>query len=403
MWESNFDIHQIIMFYKLKSRNWAYSAWVIFLVLGFLNCTNQACSQSYSKTDSVAYLTPSEYAMMLDRDDRFLLRIDLLAVGLEWSFTNKVSVVAEVGMEEWPYGSVELRRYFETKNITQTTLSGMYISLGAEAFNSNGLWLAPYSQYYYAKLGLQRRFLGNGLADFGVRAGYVNENIAEYDFIGDDFEFETINERYFLVETTTSIGLAFATKRKNNLDYDRLCPVLKCFDTERFLVKLNAANSFRLAVGQAFDIYLQPSLAIEQKLGNAPFSVQAKLKLRQAFSATDESSFYSTRYQNGFTVDVEGRYYYNLKNRMAKGKTGNSLSANYVSLVFSRRDQWTYTDGSNVPNVSNSNGIFIQTGVQRTFGERLYFDVYIGLGSAEWGRNRKSLDALGAVECGWRF
>ena len=377
---------------------------LVFTILFLFSIYNKSGSaQGLSKTDSVEYLTPQEYAMMLDRDDRFLFRVDLLSGGLEWGFVDKFSIVAEVGVEEWPYGRIELRRYFETEKIAQSAFSGMYISLGADAFNNNGWWLAPYSQYYYAKLGLQRRFLGNGLADFGIRAGYVNENIAEYDFIGDDLEFETINERYFLVETTTSIGLAFATKSKKKLDYDRLCPVLKCFDTERFLLKLNVANSFRLAVGQSFDIFLQPSLAIEQKIGDAPFSVQAKLKLRQAFSATNESSFYSTRYQNGFTVDVEGRYYYNLKNRMAKGKTGNSLSANYVSLVYSRRDQWTYTDGGNAPNVNNSNGVFIQTGVQRTFGERLYFDVYIGLGTTEWTRYRKSIEAPGAVECGWRF
>lgn len=401
---SNFEMKLILMFYHYKTIARRFTVVLVVITAGLLGSAINAFSQSsFSDADSLAYLTPTEYAMMLDRNDQFIYRLDLLAGGMEWAFADKFSLLGEIGVEQFPFGRVELRRYFETKNIEHASLNGLYISLGAEAFNNNGWWRAPYSQFYFARLGLQRRFLGKGLADLGIRAGYVNENLAEYQFIGNDFDFETINSRYFLMEAHTSIGLAFTPKRSVKLDYEKLCPVIKCYDTERFLIKVNVANSFQLAAGQSFDVYLQPSVAVEQKIRESPFSVQAKLKLRQAFSATNQSELYSWSYRNGFTADFEGRYYYNLKRRIAKGKTGNSLSANYVSLVYSRRDQWTYNDGNGNPGSYHENGIFVQTGIQRTFGERLYIDVYIGFGITEWTENLRSFEVPGAVECGWRF
>jgi hypothetical protein len=53
--------------------------------------------------------------------------------------------------------------------------------------------------------------------------------------------------------------------------------------------------------------------------------------------------------------------------------------------------------------VNNSNGIFIQTGIQRTFGERLSFDAHLGFGITEWTQIRRSYEMPAAVECGWRF
>jgi hypothetical protein len=70
-----------------------------------------------------------------------------------------------------------------------------------------------------------------------------------------------------------------------------------------------------------FSISLNPEY--ERKLGKSPFSINTSLDLA-----------YSNGINGGFAVggSVEPRYYYNLKKRIARGKSAHNLSGNYIAL-----------------------------------------------------------------------
>ena len=92
-------------------------------------------------------------------------------------------------------------------------------------------------------------------------------------------------------------------------------------------------------------------------------------------------------------VEMEYRYYHNLKNRMSKGRTGNNFSANYILVSPSFYLQykryiledyyWDFTQGLwvleyNKPLVIRP-VIRIGYGIQRTFWRNLKFDINAGI------------------------
>jgi hypothetical protein len=349
----------------------------------------QPVSEALSK-DSVEYLTPEEYAMMLDRNDRFLIRSSLISAGVEWEFIKNFSILGQVGLTEdlWEgeFAKAELRYYLPLKSFSKSNLNGPYVSLGAKKYNTSNTYssIGPVGLFkfdelnasiFYANLGLQRRFLGNGLADFGLRFGYKEQTIYSFPN-GVSQEYKVTS---FLLESKTSIGLGLTFKRSADLDYDRLCPVLKCYDTERFLLKINVAEALSFEVDERSMLFrTSPSVALEQKIGDLPYSAQFKVSLdHMTYTGRAQSSFNGTNFTSIY-FDFESRYYYNLNARKRSGKTGNSLSANYFALGYSHiRDSGAGGDGENAY-IENLNGFYITSGLQRTFGKRLYFDLYMG-------------------------
>jgi hypothetical protein len=363
-----------------------------------------------SESDSIDYLTPEEYAMMIDRDDRFLIRADILSAGFEWEFAKNFSILAQAGFEAYnssdgradEFSKVEMRFYFPTDKFSRSSLNGPYISFGGELFTTFPAPPILNTSLLYLNLGLQRRFLGNGLADFGLRLGYQNEVFD--DWRDGEYRGESSRQSY-VIETNATVGLGLTFSQHEDLDYELLCPVLKCYDTERFLFKINVANAFRLDFGnQTLLADFNPSIAVEQKLGDLPFSVQGKANVdfRVVFDGREDSRYYDLN-RTRLRVEVEGRYYYNLKSRMRKGKTGNSLSANYFALGYFDQNTWTEYANSDDIRLDILDGIFAKTGIQRTFGERLYFDVYLGAGLFEDNQDRRNVRGVGAIECGFKF
>lgn len=359
-------------------------------------------SSIITEIDSVDYLTPQEYAMMLDRNDRFLIRADILSAGFEWEFINSFSVKVQGGFEsliaEKPFVNVELRYYLPFKFIERSNLNGAYISAGAE-YNSS--FLLSYYQIYgsmiYTKAGLQRRFMGNGLADLGLRLGYQTENNSSYQEV-----LPWLNsQESFVIESTASIGLGLTFNKNQPLDYDRLCPVLKCHKRERFLVKLNLANAIRLEFNDdVFRSRIEPSIAVEQKFGNLPFSAQLKVSLDQRIGREREGSYQNSTFLN---LGLEGRYYYNLNSRIKNGKSGNGLSANYFSIGYSDQNRWYPKNEINY-RFSGREFYYATTGIQRTFGDKLYFDFYVGAGYFRAGDfEANAIEYIGTVECGFKF
>jgi hypothetical protein len=391
-----------------------YLSAIILAALGLCPVAQAQEADTDFQSESVEYLTPQEYAMMLDRNDRFLIRASLISAGVEWEFIDNLSVLGQVGLTEdfWEgqFAKAELRYYLPLKSFSKSSLNGPYISAGAKTYNPIGSAIGfdlndlTRSSLYYANLGLQRRFLGNGLADFGLRFGYKEQT----DYFFSNGVRQEVNSTSFLLESKTSIGLGLTLNRGSELDYDRLCPVLKCYDTEKFLLKINFADAINLEIDQAYTRFRSnPSVAVEQKLGNLPFSAQFKVSLDyQAIDGrVEEVSNHGYSFSN-IQYDLEARYYYNLNSRMRKGKTGNSLSANYFSFGYTRIDR-REDYRSRETRYFDYRGFYATTGLQRTFGKRLYFDLYMGaayLNSGE-GYNQffNDFDFVGGANVGIKF
>jgi hypothetical protein len=139
-------------------------------------------------------------------------------------------------------------------------------------------------------------------------------------------------------------------------------------------------NSINLAyVRKSIVGSIVPNIAAEFKLGTLPFSINTTLKSKFQYSKASSFNFSTLSVSPQFTI--EGRYYYNLNRRMLLGKTGNGLSANYVSLGLNYRGAfWKYLhDGYTNKERSNFVGLIVGTGIQRLISDHLYLDLNIGL------------------------
>ena len=373
---------------------------LMLLSLGNINKLHaQTDSLSYTletqQDSTIAYLSPMEYAFMLHEKTKWLLKANLLiqtenreAVRFKVSFERKLgkafSLDAAISYngsgpnsEIFSYGSdfsLESRWYYKTrKNEGQTAgLSGSYFALGAgytytqTSFNSQGIHSDYNSFPVFAKWGLQRRFLKRGYVDFGVRTG---ANISLTDWAPTSF----------FLGTYVDAGLAF-TRDKQELDFDKLCPVLRCHASDRFLLKTNLVDIISLGfVRKTFIGTIRPNIAAEVKLGESPFSINTNLSCGLTFSASWDHAY-------TFAIEpkllVEGRWYYNLKRRILNGKTGNGLSANYISIGGLYQGEYQTVVGGPYNYDFNKEffGARLSTGIQRAISKHLYFDVNIGVG-----------------------
>ena len=106
------------------------------------------------------------------------------------------------------------------------------------------------------------------------------------------------------------------------------------------------------------------SIEYERKLGKSPLSINPFLSLAYTV-AFKEESMNSSQLMVGTNI----RYYYNLKKRIRKGKTGDNLFANYVGA----RVAYLPKDAEEL-----FYGYGIMWGLQRRLFKNLYVDYQLG-------------------------
>jgi len=382
---------------------------VIWLVGTFILISSYSYSQNdslsytkeYTRDSAIAYLTPMEYAFMFHEETKWLIKTNMMiaadysaSVNLKLSLEKKISKTLSLnavlfnytsfnlGLSTFGYDnyglefSLESRWYYKKRksirnNKPVANLSGAYLALGAgyriaytstsRETNYSNLKFIP----LYAKWGVQRRFLKRGYVDVGLMVGWNNSLTAA--------KWSTL-----FFSTYVDAGLAF-TRDKQELDFDKLCPILRCHAADRFVLKTNLVNIINLAyVRKSIVGSVVPNIAAEFKLGTSPFSINTTLKSKFQYSKDSEHDFSSLSASPQFTI--EGRYYYNLNRRILKGKTGNGLSANYISVGANYRGTfYEYLSGGNTINQRSSFvGLVVGTGIQRLISDHLYLDLNLG-------------------------
>ncbi len=398
---------------KIKRQPIKLNTSVVLLTLALLLSSMagkaQTDSLSYSTEthhDSIVeYLTPMEYAFMMHEETNWLFKTNFLFVAsdfdgvenLKFSIEKKISkgfslnavlfnaTSFKLGTTSGGYDPSGIESYLETRwyyknqtnirnNKPTANLSGAYIALGAGYRKANNVTLDHETEDVnlefiplFAKWGVQRRFLKRGFVDVGVMGGW-NKSLG-----GDNYST-------LFFSTYVDVGLAF-TKDKYKLDFDKLCPVLRCHAEDRFLLKTNLANIINLAyVGESLMGSIAPNIEAEFKLGTSPFSINTKLGSKFEYSKSIYYDFNDKTYRIEPRLTIEGRYYYNLHRRMLMGKSGNGLSANYISLGLAYRGVYVNRNYNSFINRQGNSfvGLKVGTGIQRLISDHLYLDINLG-------------------------
>lgn len=422
----------------------------LFTIISF-SCYTQNDTITIKSVDSNAtqYLTPMEYAFMFHEDTPWMLKGGLnsenpLFIAFERRIIGGFTAdIAFRNSDSQPFlnyqnyydflaASISTRYYYRMnlrnkKRNMPFNLSGNYFSVGYEVNNNKtkaekiireGIETTVYNRgfnsTYFMRWGMQRRYLKHGFIDAGFRAAY-NQN-------GD-------LKNSFQVNSETLIGLAFA-KDKSSLNDKNLCSVIKCFEAERSVFKINVTDLFVFfQTSTQTNILLNPEISHEFKLGKTSFSINNTLNTSLDF-------YYTSNNHNGLSTPTRGfiyqpnidrqqflvnigytletRYYFNLKNRILKGKTGNGLSADYISFGF-------YNYYQNNDFIRNTSSVlrdgdsfnFLQPqlsiGTQRFIGDRFFYDIGAGIRFTDLidqvspGNNRSAAKFLLRSNVGFRF
>lgn len=363
-------------------------------------------SQSKTQTDTIShetdsiikYLTPLEYAFMMHENTSWLIKSSIfinnyvsgsyINASIEKSIAS--SFTLNLGVEQSSYYNLYSGSYYIPTGGYQTSLETRWYYRSNKRIKENGVarnmsdnYLSvgvgytritdTENHYYstYIKWGIQRRFLKYGHADIGIKAGIgYNSNEKSSPFL--------------IFNTYTDFGLAI-TKDKYKLDSEKLCPVLKCYEAESFLIKSNLSNLLSVSIFNNYQmINIVPNIAFERKLGKSAFSVLTEfspvLHYENRLTIIENERYRHEWWSLLLDFTLQGRWYYNLKRRMLQGKTGNGLSANYIAFGGRYRFAFSSLYKADIFSSNLSYSSFhITTGWQRLFSKHLYYDVQLGI------------------------
>lgn len=270
----------------------------------------------------------------------------------------------------------------------------------------------PKTEFNAASLrfGLQRRVFKHGYFDISTGLG-INH------FPATPF---TTERTALISDARIGVGLALAkpkTSLEKSPDY---CNALQCFREERRMWKVDLYNM--LQIYTLDNIKLNLNVAMEQKLGNSPFSVEVSGALSGQTIDYEGFNYTADQLSWGSKLQLQGRYYYNLKKRIAMGKSGNNLSGAYLALQssvsYSRANIQSVI--SNVPaegsyqNTQMLNGLV--WGIQYRIFKRAFIDFNLGasigntwqenrtIGGPVYNNNYKNeFGILSGLKIGWTF
>ena len=239
--------------------------------------------------------------------------------------------------------SVEPRWYFNkkkriAKGLSGDNLSGMYLGLqlgvdveksnseyvladnhtipGLENFTEADVSIQNTLFLQTLNFGLQQQFGKSGFFDIKIGAGLKRDHeIISSLFLDDPNTSETTWKSVFNYQ----LGLGFAIGNNERKTEISNCNIFEYHENASRLLKLSIINPNNLFNAEGIETVL--TAGIEQKIGTFPFSINANV----IFNATPVLA-------RRFSMELNPRYYYDLKKRQLAGKTGNSFSANYVGL-----------------------------------------------------------------------
>lgn len=398
-----------------------------FSLIGQICILQQAFPQVETQTDTTnqlpdsnfQYINSMEYAFMMHEETSWMLKGSLILmeeytnqmpdkVAFEKRIANTftINLALDHIYPEIPgdnlnhyslHGSIETRWYYRLnkrikQNMIARNMSDNYFALGLGYFQLFDLGLYPEkldNNYLslYAKWGLQRRFLKHGHADIGINVGII-------DKLDKGFKPSLVFNTY------VELGLCF-TKDRFKLDHDKLCPYIKCYASDKFIIKSNLSDLLNVGFFKYNRwIDLSPHIALERKIGSSAFSINTEINTTVGYSEViPDDKNYNTYFIAA--LHLESRYYYNLNKRIIMGNSGNGLSADYITFGGS----YYYIKDSRDEILSNEGPqLHVATGWQRLFSNHMYYDIQVGIEYYfEPNRFRNLFGPRNRLALGYRF
>ena len=292
---------------------------------------------------------------------------------------------------------IEPRLYL---NQSISNLSGMYLgvkfqqNLTGNNYNSDYI-TKSFNQRIGLSWGIQNRFLNTGLIDIGITAGFETNTLTQpiwekgqqTPYIGTKFtgNYSEKKQTDWFIRSEARIGIGFTNSA--NRYKATTCDVFRCFEAQKSWLKIDFTRMFYISESKK-DINI--GLDYEFKIGQSAWSINQAVRIKHKSYTEITPSFDSyngvefrtstvSPYWSG-SYSFEPRYYYNLKKRIAYGKSANNLSANYVSLLNGFD---FYENNGNWRGSRRHTGLVY--GVQRRLVKNGFFDVNAGIAKVHDG------------------
>jgi hypothetical protein len=225
---------------------------------------------------------------------------------------------------------IEPRLYLKNKrkdgNGQINNLNGNYISLNGSYSISEALrdkennYGRPVANNFkwavIGSYGIQKRVFNHGYLDYQLGIGIGKTNLLE------NIRFNGLAFSYWFHNKFT-LGLAFGGGNKSQTN---TCALFRCYEEERSLWKIDIRNLYKNNGNDFYKISINPEY--EFKIKKSSFSLNTGIGLNYNRSR-------NFRLEYGIRGTIEPRYYYNLKKRIAQGKSANNLSGGYFSIELS--------------------------------------------------------------------
>lgn len=332
--------------------------------------------------------------------------VDRRSFGLTRIDTTGGTFTFILGSPRWYVQSlnfdVEPRWYFNMKRriedqLSENNLTGNYLSMKVginnrfNRFETSNTIKNEFSSDFSIgpRLGLQRRVFRRFYVDaavgfdylFGNGPAFKEDNIENED---DLFEFKNISS--FQFTTSLTFGLAWG---KTSANYNpNTCDALKCFVEENRIWKVDLINLAQIA-NQRFTGNV--NIAYEQKLWKSPWSVTPEFNFNYDAKFFDSDGRSSN---SSMWLRVGLKNYYNLKKRIAKGKSANNLSGDFWGLYFTQRRFEQLFSGFSNPSIPTYVTFSPVWGLQRRLFKNAFFEFSLGPSFQIWTQDRSQTGTL---------
>ena len=326
------------------------------------------------------------------------------------------------------------------KGVAANNLNGNYVSLQA-GFTKNFLDLSidgakgyrpklPLDKYKFSlNYGMQRRVFNHFYVNYKLGLGVVKTELltANVDFSTNVITRKSSDETHFGIDNHFTIGLAFGGGKK--LNTNNLCDLFRCFEEENQLLKIDIKGLLnRIETGR---ISSNLSIGYEHKLGKSSFSIDIDWFSKFNLYKFDNSGYSYGILEKGLvsygyswfnnpnnnpnptnsiskyhttSITIEPRFYYNMKRRIAKGKTANNLSGSYVSVGFTGGYDYDALPKGNYIDIENQlignslSQLWVQTAIKWGHQRRLFKNGFMDFSIAPfWSGFSKITTETGSV------
>jgi hypothetical protein len=231
-----------------------------------------------------------------------------------WYFTMRKDIKNGLVANNFHGNYLGLRTSFELE-ISTVPKPNTPTQIGAEKFVLN--------QYMSNELtfGIQRRILNRQYIDFGIGTG-IKTRLRTTD------ADNKIKSQQWLFNYRLAYGFILNKTTKVKNDAAR-CDVLRCFEEEKGMWKIGLSQLIsRLNEKQFIGGLL---VAYEQKIPKTSLSIEGSIGLKGQIQSK-KVILLQTDDKYALNLGLLSRYYYDLKKRIARGKSANNLSGEYFGL-----------------------------------------------------------------------